>query len=274
MQEKQFTGLVNGQEFTDVESYLAAATAALNEGQPVNLSYTYEEACTQGDCDCKKCGCECKKQKLAEDELAYLCPRYVYGTLGGDLERNEEELLKIRADLDQRFDEFEAWYGNNTCNCEVERIANRILKVADELEIATEDMRSTNTKLLGEQTQLRSQIEELTKKLTQVEAEIAVLDQERRIIEEVATYYEDVQDMMENTDKEKQEAVKVAPSATLTEKNPQKEYTLRQLFSNEDNVLDNILANVQPSLNENDKAEIKKYANDLVSQFNRLLRCF
>lgn len=181
--------------------------------------------------------------------------------------------MKIHRDLDQRFDEFELWYENNTCNCEVERVVARILNVTDELEATTDELRQKNAKLVAEQKEISSQLEELTKKLTQVEAEIAVLDQERRIIEEVTEYYEDISDLMENTD-EQEAKEEQAPCTEIREKVPQKDLTLYELLSNQDNVLDNLLENVGPQLNENDKAEIKKYTSDLVSQFNRLLRCF
>ena len=263
--------MVNGQMFTSVEDYNAAIMAAIYAGKPVTSSSSYEEF--EEKCECGKC--ECGHQKLSEEKLVYLCPRYVYGTLGGDLEHNEEELVKIHKDLDQRFDEFEYWHENNICDCEAERVVARILNVTDELEVATDELRQKNVKLLTEQKELRSQLGELTKKLTQVEAEIAVLDQERRIIEEVTEYYEDISDLMENADDGKQEAEEEqAPLTEIREKVPQKDLSLCELFSNKDNVLDNLLENVAPQLNENDKAEIKKYANDLVSQFNRLLRCF
>ena len=136
--------------------------------------------------------------------------------------------------------------------------------VTSELEESANILHEKNVALKGRLQELQSQI-------TQVEAELAVLDQERRIVEDVADYYTQIENYITECSKSEPED---APVTTLTEKDPQKVYSLRQLFSNEDNILDNILENVQPSLNENDKAEIKKYANDLVSQFNRLLGCF
>lgn len=273
--KKVFKGMVNGQMFTTVEDYNKAIMEAVYAGKPVTSSISYEEVeekCEKCECGCEN-GCKGNCNKLDDQKLSYFCPRYVYGTLTGDLEQNEEELVKIHRDLDQRFDEFECWYENNTCNCEVERVVARISNVTDELEATTDELRQKNAKLVAEQKEIRSQLEELAKKLTQVEAEIAVLDQERRIIEEVTEYYEDISDLMEDAGEQEADEEQ-APRTEIREKVPQKDLTLYELFTNKDNALDNLLENVGSQLNENDKAEIKKYANDLVSQFNRLLRCF
>lgn len=267
--KKVFKGMVNGQMFTTVEDYNKAIMEAVYAGKPVTSSISYEEVeekCEKCECGCEN-GCKGNCNKLDDKKLSYFCPRYVAGTLTGDLEANEEELKKITNDLDQRYDEFVDWLENTECcECVENQLINRIVMVTGELEKSAFTLYEKNTVL-------KNRLKELQSQITQVEAELAILDQERRIAEDVTDYYEQIEQHISECSKRESEDEQ-APLAEIREKEPQKDLTLYELFTNKDNALDNLLENVGSQLNENDKAEIKKYANDLVSQFNRLLRCF
>jgi DNA repair ATPase RecN len=103
------------------------------------------------------------------------------------MEKNEEELIKITNDLDTRFDEFIKWYDNNTCECELDRVLERIVKVTDELEESTK-------KISNKYKQLEYEANELRKKLEHIEIEKGILLQEGRIVEDIVDYYEQIQE--------------------------------------------------------------------------------
>lgn len=261
MNKQKFKGVINGTSFTDVKEFNKKVTEMIESGENYNISYDWSTENTPNEekqgC---KCGCDgnCGKTKLSLDEISYLFPRYVYGTLGGDMEKNEDELIKITDDLDNRFDEFIKWYDNNTCECELDRVLERIVKVTEELEESTK-------KISNKYKQLEYEANELREKLEHIEIEKGILLQEGRIVEDIVDYYEHIQEELDGGDDDPVE---------INEKDPQKEYTLSELFSNKDNSLDNILDRIEPNLDENSKEQIRKYATELVEQFNNILRCF
>jgi predicted ribosome quality control (RQC) complex YloA/Tae2 family protein len=261
MNKQKFEGKINGELFTDVKEFNKKVAEMIESGENYNISYGWSTENTPNEekqgC---KCGCNgnCGKIKLTPEEISYLFPRYVYGTLGGDMEKNEEELIKITNDLDTRFDEFIKWYDNNTCECELNRVLERVVKVTSELEESTK-------KISNKYKQLEDKAKKLREELEHIEIEKGILLQEGRIVEDIVDYYEHVQEELDSEDEE---------SVEINEKDPQKEYSLSELFSNKDNSLDNILERIEPSLDENSKEQIKKYATELVEQFNNLLRCF
>lgn len=263
MNKQKFKGVINGTSFTDVKEFNKKVAEMIESGENYNITYdlSTENTPNEEEQGCK-CGCNgnCGKTKLTPEEISYLFPRYVYGTLGGDMEKNEDELIKITDDLDNRFDEFIKWYDNNTCECELDRVLERIVKVTSELE--------ESTKMLGDKyKQLEVKAEKLREELEHIEIEKGILLQEGRIIEDIVDYYEHVQEELDS-DSEDNDSVEI------NEKDPQKEYTLKELFSNKDNSLDNILERIEPGLDANSKEQIKKYATELAEQFNNLLRCF
>lgn len=262
--QKNFKGVINGTSFTDVKEFNKKVAEMMLSGENYNISYDWSTENTPNEekqgC---KCGCDgnCGKTKLSLDEISYLFPRYTYGTLGGDMEKNEEELIKITNDLDTRFDEFIKWYDNNTCECELDRVLERIVKVTDELE--------ESTKKLGDKyKQLEDKAKKLREKLEHIEIEKGILLQEGRIVEDIVDYYEHIQKELDGGDDDTDDIVKIE------EKDPQKVYSLSELFSNKDNSLDNILERIEPGLDANSKEQIKKYATELAEQFNNILRCF
>ena len=250
--------------FTDVKEFNKKVAEMIESGENYNISYGWSTENTPNEekqgC---KCGCDgnCGKTKLTPEEISYLLPRYAYGTLGGDMEKNEDELIKITDDLDARFDEFIKWHDNNTCECELDRVLERIVKVTSELE--------ESTKMLGDKyKQLEDRAKKLREELEHIEIEKGIILQEGRIVEDIVDYYEHVQGELDDMDDDIDDIVKIE------EKDPQKEYSLSELFSNKDNSLDNILERIEPNLDENSKEQIKKYATELVEQFNNILRCF
>lgn len=264
MNKQKFEGKINGTLFTDVKEFNKKVTEMIESGENYNISYGWSTENTPNEekqgCKCDG-NCNCGKNKLTPEEISYLFPRYVYGTLGGDMEKNEDELTKITIDLDTRFDEFIKWYDNNTCECELDRVLERIVKVTDELE--------ESTKMLGNKyNQLEDKAKKLREELEHIEIEKGILLQEGRIVEDIVDYYEHVQEELDGGDDEIDDIVKIE------EKEPQKDYSLSELFSNKDNSLDNILERIEPNLDENSKEQIKKYATELVEQFNNILRCF
>lgn len=262
MNKQKFKGVINGTSFTDVKEFNKKVAEMMLSGENYNISYDWSTENTPNEekqgC---KCGCDgnCGKTKLSLDEISYLFPRYVYGTLGGDMEKNEEELIKITNDLETRFDEFIKWYDNNTCECELDRVLERIVKVTGELEESTK-------KISNKYKQLEYEANELREKLEHIEIEKGILLQEGRIVEDIVNYYEQVQKELDGGDDD--------DPVEINEKDPQKEYSLSELFSNKDNSLDNILERIEPNLDANSKEQIKKYATELAEQFNNLLRCF
>jgi DNA repair exonuclease SbcCD ATPase subunit len=261
MNKQKFEGKINGTLFTDVKEFNKKVAEMIESGENYNISYDWstENTPNEEEQGCK-CGCNgnCGKIKLTPEEISYLFPRYVYGTLGGDMEKNEEELIKITNDLDTRFDVFIKWYDNNTCECELNRVLERVVKVTSELEESTK-------KISDKYKQLEDKAKKLREELEHIEIEKGILLQEGRIVEDIVDYYEHVQEELDSEDEE---------SVEINEKDPQKEYSLSELFSNKDNSLDNILERIEPGLDENSKEQIKKYATELAEQFNNLLRCF
>lgn len=264
MNKQKFEGKINGELFTDVKEFNKKVAEMMLSGENYNISYDWSTENTPNEekqgC---KCGCDgnCGKTKLSLDEISYLFPRYTYGTLGGDMEKNEEELIKITNDLDTRFDEFIKWYDNNTCECELDRVLERIVKVTSELEESTK-------KISNKYKQLEYEANQLREKLEHIEIEKSILLQEGRIVEDIVDYYEHIQEELDGGDDDTDDIVKIE------EKEPQKDYSLSELFSNKDNSLDNILERIEPNLDANSKEQIKKYATELAEQFNNLLRCF
>lgn len=264
MNKQKFEGKINGTLFTDVKEFNKKVAEMMLSGENYNISYDWSTENTPNEekqgC---KCGCDgnCGKTKLSLDEISYLFPRYVYGTLGGDIEKNEEELIKITNDLYTRFNEFIKWYGNNTCECELDRVLERIVKVTDELEESTK-------KISDKYNQLENKAKKLREELEHIEIEKGILLQEGRIVEDIVDYYERVQEELDGGDDEIDDIVKIE------EKESQKDYSLKELFSNKDNSLDNILERIEPNLDANSKEQIKKYATELAEQFNNILRCF
>lgn len=261
MNKQKFKGVINGTSFTDVKEFNKKVAEMMLSGENYNISYDWSTENTPNEekqgCKCD-CDGNCGKTKLSLDEISYLFPRYVYGTLGGDMEKNEEELIKITNDLDTRFDEFIKWYDNNTCECELDRVLERIVKVTDELEESTK-------KISDKYKQLEDKAKKLREELEHIEIEKGILLQEGRIVEDIVDYYEHVQEELDSEDDD---------SVEINEKDPQKEYSLSELFSNKDNSLDNILERIEPNLDANSKEQIKKYATELAEQFNNILRCF
>jgi flagellar capping protein FliD len=264
MNKQKFEGKINGTLFTDVKEFNKKVTEMIESGENYNISYDWstENTPNEEEQGCK-CGCNgnCGKTKLSLDEISYLFPRYVYGTLGGDMEKNEEELIKITNDLDTRFDEFIKWYDNNTCECELNRVLERVVKVTSELEESTK-------KISDKYKQLEDKAKKLREELEHIEIEKGILLQEGRIVEDIVDYYEHIQEELDGEDDDTDDIVKI------NEKDPQKVYSLSELFSNKDNSLDNILERIEPGLDANSKEQIKKYATELAEQFNNLLRCF
>jgi hypothetical protein len=264
MNKQKFEGKINGELFTDVNEFNKKVAEMIESGENYNISYGWstEDTPNEEKQGCK-CGCDgnCGKNKLSLDEISYLFPRYVYGTLGGDMEKNEEELIKITNDLDNRFDEFIKWYNNNTCECEFNRVLERVVKVTSELEESTK-------KISNKYKQLEYEANELRKKLEHIEIEKGILLQEGRIVEDIVDYYEQIQEEFDGGGDGTDDIVKIE------EKGPQKDYSLKELFSNKGNSLDNILERIEPNLDTNSKEQIKKYATELAEQFNNILRCF
>lgn len=276
MNKQKFEGKINGTLFTDVKEFNKKVAEMIESGGNYNISYDWSTENTPNEekqgC---KCGCDgnCGKTKLTPEEISYLFPRYVYGTLGGDMEKNEDELIKITDDLDNRFDEFIKWYDNNTCECELDRVLERIVKVTGELEESTKKISNKYKQLEYEANQHREKLEQLEyeanqlhEKLEHIEIEKGILLQEGRIVEDIVNYYEHVQKELDGGDDD--------DPVEINEKDPQKEYSLSELFSNKDNSLDNILERIEPNLDANSKEQIKKYATELAEQFNNLLKCF
>ena len=262
MNKQKFEGKINGTLFTDVKEFNKKVAEMIESGENYNISYGWSTENTPNEekqgCKCD-CNGNCGKTKLTPEEISYLFPRYAYGTLGGNLEQNETELHKITEDLDTRFDEFIKWYDNNTCECELDRVLERIVKVTDELEESTKQVESKYK-------QLEEKAKSLRKELEEIEIEKEVVLQEGRIIEDIVDYYEHIQEELDSEDEHN--------SIEINEKDPQKVYSLSELFSNKDNSLDNILEQIEPNLDANSKEQIKKYATELVEQFNNILRCF
>lgn len=278
MNKQKFKGVINGTSFTDVKEFNKKVAEMMLSGENYNISYdlSTENTPNEEKQGCK-CGCDgnCGNTKLSLDEISYLFPRYTYGTLGGDMEKNEEELIKITNDLDTRFDEFIKWHDNNTCECELDRVLERIVKVTSELEESTKKISNKYKQLEYEANQHREKLEQLEyeanqlhEKLEHIEIEKGILLQEGRIVEDIVDYYEHIQEELDGGDEDIENIVKIE------EKEPQRDYSLSELFSNKDNSLDNILERIEPGLDANSKEQIKKYATELVEQFNNLLRCF
>ena len=173
-------------------------------------------------------------------------------------------MKKITDDLDTRFDEFIDWLVNCTCECEINRVYKRIVDVTAELEKQTLQI-TENYKDLEEKAKI------LRAELEKIENAKKVMLQEGRIIEDICDYYENIQIELEREDELESEDEN---ETDIKEKTPQKDYSLCELFSNKDNILDNILENIEPGLDDKSKEDIKKHANELINQFDRILRCF
>ena len=257
MNKQKFEGKINGELFTDVKEFNKKAAELMEAGQNCNISYNWSsenvEEPEQEKCECGgNCGC----YDLTPEELGYIIPRYVRGSVKAVYDDYIEELMStIVDDLDERFDDFTEVVG---CSCKRRALEKRLKEAKLATRIESDDLEKRFGELINRKSELEIELQKL-------ENEVSLLTAERQICNKVEQYYEDVQDEIA-----KYNAGTAEPTAQIKEKQPQVE----QDFEIKDAL--NMLGVDTSKISNEDMNKLQKITDTLAEQLTKYLsgQCF
>lgn len=260
MNKQKFEGKINGELFTDVKEFNKKAAELMKAGQNYNISYNWSSENVE-EPESKKCecgnNCECGGN-LTSEELGYIIPRYVRGSVKEVYNDYIEELMAtIVDDLDARFDNFTEVVN---CGCKRKALVKRLKDAKLATRIESDDLEKRFGELIDRKRELESELQNL-------ENEVSLLTAERQICNKVEQYYEDIQDEIV---KYNEGTAQPTATAQIKEKHPQVE----QDFEIKDAL--NMLGVDTSKISNEDINKLQKITDTLAEQLTKYLngQCF